>query len=147
MSEPRESSSQEQEVNIVEKFRKILDRKPEQNYWLGGAGELRESEEDRIAILYEEGDSLRSIPLEREEKTFITKLFLGMPHIKFGRFFELSSHPVEKTTAEQLRGIVEEKGEPTSIYYRRCETNHVEGEENIFEDIFPFSEIKKDLGL
>lgn len=142
-----EKPSQKQEVNIVEKFREILDRKPQKKTWLGEKGEIQESEEDTILALYEEGGSPRSVSLEQEKKTFKAGIYLGMSHIKFGRFSELSYQPVEKTTAEQLRVIVEEKGAPTRILYIRSERNDNEGEDKSFYGIFSFSEIKKDLGL
>jgi hypothetical protein len=135
---------QKQEVQIVEKFREILDEVPKQCVWLDASGEYIGRYEDTVLVFYDEEDKEPKVEaLQVEERLFT--------HVGFSKFDDARPpRGANTTTGEQLRDIVAKKGSPSRILYIRsgAGSSGYSGKDNdSFYGIFPFSEISEELGL
>ena len=161
-----ESSSQEQEVNIVEKFREILDEVPRKYVFLEcvrcGNDPFKFKEnpvggcEDSVFVLCGE---TKVIPLQVSERNWRSPGQVSRPSRRRDIFRKFPGYTTplldkfytEKTTAQQLMEIVESNGIPTSILYMQkywdCLPKDKKPTKKTFVGVFPFSEISEDLGL
>ncbi len=146
-----EKIPQKQEVQIVEKFREILDEVPKQCIWLDAKGEFVGIHEDTVLALYDEEDKDKKSEIEAlqvEERLFKLSSGICMPHAGFGKFNDARPpRGANTTTGEQLRDIVARKGSPSRILYMRGGAGY-SGKDNYgFYGIFSFSEISEELGI
>ncbi len=149
-SENSNSVEQEKQNFIVEKFKEILDKKPAENFWVDEEEKVRAREEDVILALYEEGERVSSaVALEKGMRSISLMPEMKKPSFLFRNRSDIQQRGVKKTTAEQLRDIVEEQGKPTRILYVKTDWSNLGGTQknNSFYGIFPFSEISEELGI
>lgn len=145
-----ENFPKEKEVEVVEKFKEILEKKPEEIVWVDEEEKVRGREEDVILALYEDEEKgLISVSLEKGMRRMRLMPKMKKPNFWFFNRSDIEQRDICKTTAEQLRDIVERHGKPTRILYVKEDWYNSSDarEDNSFYGIFSFSEIEKDLGL